>query len=286
MNRNASGFIQYLRLLRVLDWVHLLGVTVLGYTYASRSAVFSKDFWLGIIVASLYLAHGYSINECFDNRIGRNVEISGKYFSHFNNAIFISVLIFIANFAFTFAYSPQLVPLVAFGGIISFLYSGPFRLKEVPFIGLIVNSLCFTPLFLIGYLSVGPFDLNAILMSVFIFIFFLPVDLIHQLNDADIDRARDSRTTVIVYRVKKTLVLIVVNLLILNSWAMILFWYMKIPYLSFLLTLFFSACMLVYLLNRFNKYGSDVSKYKIKIRLRYLLILYGIGLIGCFLSAG
>lgn len=275
-----SSFVIYFRFFRVLDWIHFLGLTVLGYAYACRMTIFSNAFWMSIIVASLYLAHGYSINECFDNRHNNIVEICGKYFIPFKKVILLSTFVFIANLIFTFAYFFQLMPLVAFGGLIGFLYSAnPFRLKKFPFTGLICNSLCFTPLFLIGYISIRALDLNAILLTVFIFILLLPIDLIHQLNDAKEDKEKGFRTTAIAYGVKKTIGLIIISLFLLNSWLLVISWYMEISPFLLLLTLLLSLWVIIYLIKKILKYGNDISKYKIKLELRKLFIAYGIGLL-------
>lgn len=234
------NFVQYFRFFRILDWIHFLGLTVLGYVYASRMTIFSNAFWISIIVASLYLAHGYSVNKCFDNRIDNNVEICGKYFIPFKKAILLSYFVFIANLIFAFVYFFQLMPLVIFGSLISFLYSAyPFRFKKVPFLGLICNSLCFTPLFVIGYIVIRALDLKGLLMAIFIFILLLPIDLIHQLNDADEDRVKNFRTTAIICGAKRTIGLIIISLFLLNNWLLIISWYMKISYFFFFPNLVF-----------------------------------------------
>lgn len=258
----------------------MLGLPVLGYFYASRATVFSDTFLAGLIVASLYLAHGYSINQCFDNRVDNSVEMPGDYSIPLNNAILLSSLIFIANLTFTLAYSIRMMPLAAFGGLIAFLYSAPpLRLKKIPFLGLFCNSLCFTPLFLIGYISVRALDLNAILKATFIFILFLPIDLIHQLNDADQDQAKGFKTTVLALGVKNAIGLMTISFLLLNAWLLVISRYMKISYFCSFATLFLSILITFYLIIKFYRYGYDISKYKIKLTTRYLFIIYGIGLL-------
>jgi 4-hydroxybenzoate polyprenyltransferase len=175
--------------------------------------------------------------------------------------------------------------LVIFGGLIGFLYSAyPLRLKEIPFLGLICNSLCFTPLFIIGYLSIKSLDLKALLMTVFIFILLLPIDLIHQLNDAQVDKSKNFRTTAIACGIKKTIGLIIISLFFLNSWLLIISRYLKISHFFLFLTFCFSLWVIIYLIKKFYNYGNDISKYKIKLKLRYLFIIYGIGLLIGFYS--
>lgn len=119
-------------------------------------------------------------------------------------------------------------------------------------------------------------------MAIFIFILLLPIDLIHQLNDADEDRVKNFRTTAIICGAKRTIGLIIISLFLLNNWLLIISWYMKISYFFFFLTLSFSLWVIIYLIKKFYKYGNDISKYKIKLRLRYLFIIYGIGLLAGF----
>lgn len=274
------NLIQYFRFFRALDWIHFLGLTILGYVYASRTIIFSRDLCSGIIIASLYLAHGYSMNECFDNRVDNNVERFRKYSVPFKTAILLSGLVFIANLIFAFAYSLPIMLLVIFGALIGFFYSAyPFRLKEIPFLGLICNALCFTPLFIIGYLSFRPLDLNAILMGIFIFILFLPIDLIHQLNDAEEDKAKNLRTTAVACGIKKTIGLIIISLLLLNLWLWIISRYIVISASFLFLTLSFSLVVIIYLVKKFYRYGNNISKCNIKLKLRYLFMIYGVGLL-------
>lgn len=284
MSLNGSRFVKYFKFFRITDWIHLLGLTMLGYVYASRTAFFSNCALISIIASALYLAHGYSINLCFDNKVRNNVEISGKYLFPFKKAVLLSFFIFTANLIFTFVYSIKLLPLVIFGSLISLFYSAyPFRLKGIPFIGLLCNSLCFIPLFLIGYMSVRAMDMNVFLMSIFIFFLFMPIDLIHQLNDADNDRKMNFRTTVVACGIRKTVGLIIICLFSLNLWLLFISWYMNISYSILLITFIFSLWFIAYLIIKFYRYGNDMSKYKLKYRLRFLFIIYGISLLWFFL---
>lgn len=278
-NPDILSLVQYLRFFRVRDWVHLLGLPLFGYVFASRAVVFTNSFWLALIPSSLYLAYGYSINECFDSRINGNVEKQGEYSIPFTRAILLSFFIFIVNLIIVLKFSFEMALLVGFGGITGFLYSGqPFRFKGVPFLGLVFNSLCFTPLFLIGYVSVRPLNPGSFLSAVFIFILFLPVDLIHQLNDMAQDRIAGFKTTALTLGVKKTIGLIAISLIILNLWLMFIYRYIRISPVTFFVTLFFSLYVICYLIIRLYKYGRDIGKYGIKLRFRYIFIVYGIAL--------
>lgn len=264
---------------RLLEWIHLLGLAVLGYTYASRISIFSALFLLSLFTSVLYLAHGYSFNVCFDNRFGDIVVVSKNNSIAFKKAILISYFVFIINIILSSSYSLQVTLLVTLGGFLSFLYSfSHIRFKKIPFLGLFCNSLGFTFLFLIGYAAVKNLDLEAFLMAVFIFILFLPIDLAHQLNDMEEDLGKSFKTTAIACGIKKTLNLITLSLVILNIWILAICFHQKKSYYFFSLTLLFTVSFFLFLFRRFSMYGYDISKYKIKLNLRYLTIIYGLGL--------
>jgi 4-hydroxybenzoate polyprenyltransferase len=274
---------QYLIFFRVFDWVHILGLAILGYVYASGNEIVLNSSILIVFISALYLAHGYSLNECFDNKCMSEVKIRDGQYIPFKKAILLSYIVLVMNIIFSFIYSLQITLLVIFGGLVAFLYSAsPVRLKKIPFMGLFCNSLCFVPLFLIGYAIDRDLDLAAFLMAVFIFILFLPIDLVHQLNDFQEDEPQNLRTTAKVLGVKKTIILIGVSLIALSGWTLFLYKVKKISYFPFILTLFFSIVIIIYLLKKIIKYGTDIGKYKIKLNMRYLFIVYGLGLFTTF----
>jgi 1,4-dihydroxy-2-naphthoate polyprenyltransferase len=270
----------YLKLLRVFDWVHLLGLAVFGYLFASRAAFLSLRFLISLIIASFYLAYGYVLNECFDNRKGDYVILDGNFAVSFDKAVLLSYIILLLNFIIAFMHSLQMATLVLFGGIIGFFYSSPpFRFKQIAFFGLLCNALCFVPIFLIGYSSVRRLDSHAFLVAAFVLLFFFPLDLIHQLNDLEADRESGLRTTAVVCGVKNTIYLIAVFFVFLDVLLPLVSFFMKIPFYFSFVTLFFSAAVVMYLIARYKKYSSDAGKFKIKLQLRYAFIFYGFVLI-------
>lgn len=266
------GFVQYISILRIKDWAHLLGLTILGYIYASGGSIDFIPLSQGILIGALYLAYGYSLNEYFDR--------------YTTNPLFLPGIALL--FAILLAYSLhwQTALIVIFGAIAGFIYSArPFRAKEKRLWGLFCNAFCFAPLFLIGYSTIKNLDLEAILMAVFIWLIFLPIDLIHQLNDYSQDKEDKIKTCAVSLGIKKTIFLAVMALLFTLLWAFFLSRCSKITSLFFFITLFFLSGVLFYLLYRFVKYGNDINGYKIKLRLRYLLIAYGVSLVIIFSHA-
>ncbi len=279
--RNCKGLsiIKYIRFFRVFDWIHLIGITILGYMYASGLAIFSTQFWMSLLISALYLAHGYSLNQCYDHRLANKVQLKGNGHIPFRRAISLTYLVFMVNIFFAYRCSLSTLILVIFGGLIGFVYSAPpLRLKGVPYWGFVCNSLCFVPLFLIGYVSAKKLDLSSFLLAVFVFLLFLPLDLIHQLNDLTEDGEQSCRTTAAACGIKKTLNLITVTFIILNVWTLIIWVYKKIHCSFFLLTLFFSVIVLLYLYQKSVQDYIDIGRHKIKMRVRYFSILYGLGI--------
>lgn len=184
-----------LEIYRFQDWWYLLGLPILGYFSVTKEINLSGLIPL-VVIASFYLAYGYSLNEFSDRKKDILENKSAVFFKELSFPI--GAFIVGALLLFLFAFNRREAWLVYLtGGIAGYLYSAaPLRFKGRPFLGLIFNALCFAPLFLLGASFVRGIDAFAFLFSLFIFIFFIPIQIIHEIAHYEFDKADNIKTTV------------------------------------------------------------------------------------------
>jgi 4-hydroxybenzoate polyprenyltransferase len=249
--------------------------------YASKHSLFTYRSLLVLVVSSLYLAHGYSLNESFDTIIKYNNSkeafLKSKKKS-FKNALIFSYLTFVANLLIALLSSINIILFIIIGAVLAYLYSvPPMRLKEKPFIELICNSLGFSILFLIGYCSIKEPNINALIMTGLYFILFIPLQLIHHIDHFDKDRMEKVNTTVVKYGITISIKFINISLLILILWSLFL-WLRGISFLLFLISVLFALSTMFYLYKQINKKGI-LNTLKLKRNIRFLTIIYVIGIL-------
>ncbi len=269
---------KYLIFFRIKDWVHVLGLVVLGFVCGSGWKIEFGIFILSLLIGSLHLAYGYSLNNCFDINVNYRFLKDKDIFS-FKRAMLLSHYILVINCLICLFFFKRGLALVISGAVLAWIYSAPpTRLKNVPVLGLFCNSMAFGVLFLMGYCINDKLDIRSIVWTFFILILFLPVQLIHELNDIKDDRLKKINTTVSKYGVKGTLDLISFFLLILIGWALLLNYLSVTSIYLFFLTIIFSISMSCFLFKRTSKGGTYIETFKLKLQARYLVILFGIGM--------
>lgn len=277
---------KYLQFFRVFDWAHVLGLTILGFVYASRIKINISYLIIALLISSLYLAHGYSLNEYFDVYVYKKKN-KKNYLDNlmpFKTAIVSSYIVLLLNSLVSLYFSRPIFVLVLIGAFLAWLYSAPpLRLKGNSFWGLFSNSLGFSILFLLGYGSAKSIDIQAILVTSFIFFLFLPIQLIHELNDLEDDALNDIKTFAVRRGVRGTLNLTTFFLIVLMCWSYILWYFFLMPPTVFLMTILFSLALIFYLFRRFDKLSNRLNTYKFKINARYICIIYGIAILIGFL---
>jgi len=276
----------YLQFFRVFDWVHVLGLTMLGFIFASGTNINPFRFIIALLISALYLAHGYSLNECFDVIIKHKPNrrnLFSESLIPFRVTMISSYVVLFLNGGISFLFSKHIFVLVLMGAVFAWLYSvPPLRLKEKPFLGILCNSLGFSVLFLIGFSSVKTIDAQAILMTVFIFLLFLPIQLIHEINDLEDDKTEGIDTIAVKFGVRTTFYLITLFLIILIGYAYILYHLLNIMIYFLLITTFFSLALTLYLFRRFDRHSGKLNTQRLKINVRYLCIIYGMGILLSF----
>jgi len=263
---------------RVRDWFHVLGLSFLGFVYAYTSQILLPSLLFSFIASSLYIAHGYSLNEIIDAQVAVKYsknEFKVKKGISFNSALILSYIPLLVNLVFSVLFYKNILLLIIAGALLAYLYSAaPFRFKSVPFMDLVVNSAGFSILFLIGYCSLRPLDKNSLLITALFFLLFIPLQLIHELAHFEKDKSEKAVTTVVRYDMPASFKLFFISLLPFTIWPLFL-WYLQILsiYVS-LLTASFSA----YIFLRFGKILKNhvnINMNDLRIHARFLTILYG-----------
>lgn len=270
-----SYLISLVKFYRVRDWIHLLGITLLGFVYVSCNPVNYLGLSVCILLSSLYLAFGYSSNTVFEQFL------LGK--GHYHN-LALSVLPAVLLLPMAGFYSVKMLLVFFVGVILSIAYSAPpFNLKSRPIMELFVNSSLFTVLFLVGSIVVqGTITYNALVFSVFVFTLTIPFQLIQELGDMDVDRSNNLMTTAIYAK------LLTVKAIMISSTVISMLLSLIIPLPSQgsiwfnALTLLLCAFILIRTITLRN---NDIIQFKQdRLIMRYAAIVYGTALLAVLIT--
>jgi len=270
-----------LTFIRIKDWLHILGLTALGITFYSNSSLFTYQALLGLIVSALYLAHGFSLNNYFDiaidQHIGKNFFSPGQT-SHKKFLVISYALLFI-NCVISYKISPIIFYLVTIGSITGLIYSAPpLRLKRITFLNILLNSLGFSIIFLIGFASVSKsISPTALMMTVLLALVFIPLQIVHQISHSEGDKEGNIQTIYIRYGFKKTVYFFDFSLALLFLWSLLIGTLDDKYIYIFYATLIF-CFSLFYFMQWIKKSGKIYAESAIKIRFlsRKICIFYGI----------
>ena len=219
---------------------------------------------------SFYLAHGYSINDIYDRQI--KIKISQR------SAMQLSLTALALSLVIGWLISTSVLLIVAFGHLSGMFYSARlFRFKNKLWLDLIFNSLSLAPLFLIGYLSYRPLTIKPLAMFTLFLLYFLPIQLIHEIQDRKTDQSQGERNTFQILGATKTKFLIQASLtfyVLVN----LFFWrYQILSPTAALASLIFATTIIYYT-------GSirGLPLNNIKLAVRRFSALYGITLLIIF----
>lgn len=267
---------EYRRLYRIKDWLHFLALPVLGYTYVSKRWD-ALHLILLMVAAAFYLAYGYSLNEVFDKKKNKT-ELDG-YTLHFHQGFALSLGALILGIVPLLFFSPfnrrEILLVFSIGALSGYLYSAyPFRLKSKPFLGLIFNSLCFAPLFLLGVASITQIDFFSLLVFGYIFASIIPIQIIHEIAHFFFDKKEGIKNTVCVFGLELSKKFLSVSCTLLLIYSLLLRYFLHLNVLFFLFTLFF--CVSLYIITlRFLAKGLLLNLKKV---ISILAAIYGAGL--------
>jgi len=201
----------YFKLLRVKDWRAYFFMATFGFIVSKGFLFPIKDIFLFYFLIFLFLSFGFSVNDCFDIKEDRyhqdkenplvKKEISFKKGLSFSISIGILGLIFSTLFGLkVFLFSLAVV-------LISFFYSAPpLRLKSKPLLDLISHGLFAGAFIFILPLMIFKKELNLIyyLTAFSIFYFSIILELRNHLEDFEIDKRANLKTTVCILGYKNS----------------------------------------------------------------------------------
>ncbi|MBU1933430.1 MAG: UbiA family prenyltransferase [Candidatus Omnitrophica bacterium] len=245
--------------------------------------MFTYKSLLSIVISSLYLAHGFSLNNYFDAAIDRHInkeffpsgQISNKKLLAFSYALF-SINCFIS-----YKISVNIVCLVVLGSATCLIYSAPLlRLKKNTLLNIILNSLGFSIIFLIGFTTVSNSITPAALMMTMLFaIVFIPLQIVHQISHSEADKIENIQSVYNRFGFERAALFLNLSLVLLMLWSLLISViyreYVYIFYLTSLLCFFF-----FYSLRRIknNKKPYHESAVEARLLLRKICVLYGISI--------
>lgn len=230
------------QLLRVKDWLHILGITLLGMLYVSKEMPSGLFPLWALIVASLYLAHGYSMNTCFDLRYGGIISAED-----FSRGLAFSYCLFLLNCLIARHLSLYILGIVIIGSLACLAYSArPLRLKRFIVSNLALNSFGFSMLFLLGFVAasgrIGPASFIA---TAFFFLIFIPLQLVHHIAHTEEDRGQRISALHIRYGMKVVVFALKAAFLVITCWVL----FIPLPFPK-VLALFFATVLLSVVLSR------------------------------------
>ena len=196
----------------------------------------------------------------------------------------IPLALFWCNVGLSFVLLRSLVPFVIFGGILSWGYSShAVGLKRKPLARLVLNASGFSFLFLMGAGARGSISGRQLLLFVFLFILFLPIEIIHNLNDMRDDQQHQVYTLPLVAGVARTLTFTGIIFAVIVLYAGFLYAIRAVT-VSFVLATC-AACVALSLLLRayFRSGGHKKGGVAIKARAKFILSVYGFLLLLIFL---
>lgn len=251
---------------RLSDWAHVLGISLLGFAYAFTNGSGLSGLFLCILVSSLYLSWGYSFNRYFDGPIAEE-----------SQTLFLTSIPAIGFLVISYLISDILFFLLLSGLIMNILYSAPpFLLKTKPVFDLILNSLCFTILFLIGTFSAGGgLGFNTISLGIFVGIIILPFQLVHELAHLSEDKSNNILNLAQRLGVENTLAFASLMTAMIVLVGFILWQINVINHLMLIVTLGLSITIAHNLIG-LGKHRIQLDNFKgIRMRLRNVAIVYG-----------
>ena len=212
--------------IRVKDWLHILGLAVLGISFYSGPSLFTSKALLGLIISSLYLAHGFSLNNCFDfsidQHMGKKFFLSEQTFP--KKFLALSYALFLINCVIASAISLILLCLVIIGSVTELIYSvPPLRLKRITFLNIMLNSFGFSLIFLIGFASVSKsINSSALMMAILFALVFTPLQIIHQISHSEADKRGNVQSIYNRYGIEITVNIFNFSLALLLLWSLLI----------------------------------------------------------------
>ncbi len=254
---------------RIKDWLHMLGLILLGFAYSLPAEVNFRALLAALLAGGLYLAHGYSLNDIFDKET--KVDIGHR------QALRLSLLSVVLCLLVASFISLKALYIAIFGHLCGMFYSAsPFRFKNRLFWDLIFNALSLASLFLLGTMAAkGDISRQGLMMFFLFFVYFMPIQLIHQIQDYLRDKESGQKNTVQILGIKKATHLIFMFLAFYIILSFVLWELQAFRIYPLLLNSSFALVLIFYI--GYNRTGANL-----KLATRYISIIYGVGLLAAF----
>ena len=271
-----------LQLLRCKDWSVQNGIFLLGAFFSDNLLAQGWKFVAASLVLScLCLAYGYSLNEFYD-------ELKDKLLDAPRTAAQLFYLIYIflgMALLLSWFISITTFVMVVLIGITVWLHSSPpLVLKRRLFCRLFLNSLGFALFFLAGASLDNHLSVAEMLMGVFIFGLYLPLELIHMLAHMEADRAKNFPTIALIYGEKKAIVLGTIFLAVLIFYLGLL-WQMRFVSMAFAAwSVFHLSLLLLALAASYHQNNNGKTYGNLRLRAKIVCSVYGMGMLTIFIG--
>lgn len=196
----------YLKLLRVKDWRAYFLIAFFGFLISKGFLFPLRDIILFYAIVLLFLAFGFSVNDCFDTkedkyRQDRVNPVVAKEIS-FKGSLVLSVLPGVFGLTLSNIFGLKIFLFSLVGALLGFFYSAPpLRMKSKPWLDLISHGL-----FAGAFLIILPFLIFQSKLTTFHYlitfsVFYLSIilELRNHLEDYEVDKRAGLRTTVCVF---------------------------------------------------------------------------------------
>ncbi len=280
----------WLRLIRITDFGHFLGLLLLGAFYRPSERLSALTLAVALAAGFAYLAHAYGLNNLCDVDVDRdghlakkNPVASGELSAR--AASWVVWLLAMASLILSGLLSWQHLLWMAVMIAASFLFSSrAFRLKAVPALGTLINVFIFIPLFFYGsYLTQPTWSGSLAAIGGFLSFSVVIPQLFHEIEDFQEDQ-REQIATLRVATSRGLLYLLIVALALSQSASgFLLFKHELLPRpAAWAAMVLAGAHITVVIIARFGY--QRTGKYRLhRLVIRYLNMLFGIVLLICFL---
>lgn len=270
------------QMLRIKDWSVQNGVFLLGAFFADN--LLDQNGWFivaSLVLSCVCLAYGYSLNEYHDEL---KEKLAGDETTSREMLRFIyALLIYSLGIAWFISMTTFIV--VALLGLTVWLHSAPpFVLKRKLFWRLFLNSLGFGLFFLTGSSLDNELTTGELLMGIFIFGLYLPLELIHVLAHMEDDRTKGFPTFALICGEGKTIILAVAFLGCLITYSIWMWWQQFTSPMFAAWSVFNLLLLLVSLTAFYRRQNTSETYGRLRFRAKMICGIYGMGMLGILVS--
>lgn len=249
---------------RIKEWFHFLGVPILGYIFKS-SQVYWMDIILIIIVGVATLSYGFIIN--YWANINDNYRPSSW--------LIVSSLSLIPTAILVLILYPQAYIFWFLTVLFLFLYSfPPFALKRFPVIVTLINSISLALFFLFGLTIKGELTFPGLIFSLFLGLNLVPLQLIHEWKHKEEDLKNGCISTAALLSPQKIKGILITLYTLILIFSFYLYRFIEINFFRELSLIFVISSLILLIYFNKNKKVVESRKY-----LKLAGVIYSIGIL-------